>query len=99
MVLRKPDVGHISQTAITTSINTSNNYNFWDRLTGPHRRGPNIYPMTNNEIVNVPTVSESPNLSEIGPIAPAGAEDAKVVFSSKIPDNIVKYHFFPTEKF
>ena len=97
MVLRKSDVGRISQTAITTLIK---NCSFLGgRLTGPHRRGPNIYPMTNNEVISVPTISESPNLSEIGSIAPAGAEDAKVVLNSKTPDSIVKYHFFPTGKF
>ena len=55
--------------------------------------------MTNSEIINVPTISESPNLSEIGSIAPAGADDAKVVFNTRVPANIVKYHFFPFEKF
>jgi hypothetical protein len=55
--------------------------------------------MTNNEIINVATTSESSNLSLIGPIAPAGADDAKVVFNTKIPASIVRYHFFPLEKF
>jgi len=55
--------------------------------------------MTNNEIISVPTISESSNLSDMGAIAPAGAEDAKVVLNSKTPDNIVKYHFFPTGRF
>ena len=55
--------------------------------------------MTNNEIINVATISESSNLSARGPIAPAGADDAKVVFSTKVPANIVKYHLFPIERF
>jgi len=55
--------------------------------------------MTNNEIINVPTISERSNLSEMGAIAPAGADDAKVVFNTSIPASIVKYHFLPREKF
>lgn len=69
------------------------------RLTGPHKRGPNIYPITNSETINVPVISESSNFFEIGAMAPAGAEDAKVVFNTKIPDIIVKYHFLAAEKF
>lgn len=67
--------------------------------TGPHRSGPNVYPITNNEIINVPTISESSNLSEIGSIAPAGAEDEKVVFNTRTPESIVRYHFLPVERF
>ena len=55
--------------------------------------------MTNNEIISVPTVSENSNLSVIGSMAPAGADDAKVVLNTKAPANIVKYHFFPLERF
>ena len=55
--------------------------------------------MTNNEIINVATVSESSNLSEIGPIAPAGADDAKVVLNTRVPANTDEYHFIALEKF
>jgi len=55
--------------------------------------------MTNNEIVKVATVSESSNLSEMGPVAPAGADDAKLVLNTKVPANTDEYHFFALEKF
>jgi len=93
----KWDAGHKFQTA-TTSINKWDDGGF-DRLTGPHRRGPKIYPAMNNEIINVATVSESSNLSEIGPIAPAGADDANVVLKTRVPANTDEYHFIALERF
>jgi hypothetical protein len=50
-------------------------------------------------MVVVQTVSESPSFSEMGSMAPAGAEDAKVVFNTRVPKIIVKYHPLPVEKF
>jgi len=91
--------GHKPQTATAMPINNKRDGCGFGELTGPHKSGPNIYPITNNEIINVPTVSESSNLSAMDSIAPAGADDANVVLNTKAPANIVKYHFLAFERF